>query len=74
MIGSQRIDVIIPARDEERSLPKVLAALAPLELHSIVVVDNGSKDGTARVAREGGARVVEERQAGYGAACLAGID
>ena len=74
MTGNQRIDVIIPARNEEDSLPKVLTALAPLELHSILVVDNGSTDDTARVAREGGARVVEELQTGYGSACLAGLD
>jgi glycosyltransferase involved in cell wall biosynthesis len=39
-----------------------------------VVADNGSTDGTARVAREGGAEVVEARRRGYGSACLAGLD
>jgi glycosyltransferase involved in cell wall biosynthesis len=38
-----------------------------------VVVDNGSTDGTAGVARAGGAHVVPEPRRGYGRACLTGI-
>lgn len=68
-----RISLVIPALDEERSLPKVLAALPRGVVHEVVVVDNGSTDGTARVAREHGARVVHEPVRGYGSACLAGI-
>ena len=71
------VDVVIPARDEAESLPGVLAAI-PREGYSwrvrrIVVVDNGSGDATAAVARAGGADVVREPVAGYGMACLAGI-
>ncbi len=68
-----RIAVVIPAWNEERSLPLVLAGLPRAGIGEIVVADNGSTDGTARVAREGGARVVEEGRRGYGSACLAGI-
>jgi glycosyltransferase involved in cell wall biosynthesis len=68
-----RVSLVIPALDEERSLPLVLAALPPGVLHEVVVVDNGSTDGTARVARELGARVVHEPRRGYGSACLAGL-
>ena len=52
------IAVIIPARDAERVLPATLAALrgAP----EVVVVDNGSRDGTAAAAVAHGARVVRE--------------
>jgi glycosyltransferase involved in cell wall biosynthesis len=64
---------VIPALNEERSLPLVLNALPTDRLHEIVVVDNGSTDGTARVASEGGARVVVETVRGYGQACLTGI-
>ncbi len=38
-----------------------------------MVVDNGSTDGTAAVARAAGATVVREPRRGYGAACLAGL-
>ncbi|NUN47264.1 MAG: glycosyltransferase family 2 protein [Candidatus Brocadiae bacterium] len=68
---SPRIAVVIPALNEEKSLPLVLAALPTVE--DVVVVDNGSTDRTAEVARAGGARVVEELRRGYGSACLAGI-
>ena len=64
--------VVIPALDEEASLPLVLADLAalPVSIAEVVVVDNGSADRTAEVAREAGATVLFESQRGYGAACL----
>jgi glycosyltransferase involved in cell wall biosynthesis len=66
--------VLIPALDEEAALPLVLAAI-PMDLVDlVVVVDNGSRDRTADVAREGGARVVSETRRGYGQACLAGLE
>jgi glycosyltransferase involved in cell wall biosynthesis len=69
----QRIHVIIPALDEESSLPAVLDALAPLGNFNVVVVDNGSRDRTATVAAALGVKVVSEPRRGYGAACLAGL-
>ncbi|HEX2642736.1 MAG TPA: glycosyltransferase family 2 protein [Thermoanaerobaculia bacterium] len=69
-----RIDVVIPALNEEASLPRVLADLPRPPVRRIVVADNGSTDGTVRVAREGGAVVVPAPRRGYGSACLAGLD
>lgn len=72
-----RVDVVIPALNEEASLPLVLGDLAALPagtVRRVVVADNRSTDGTARVAREGGAVVVEAPRPGYGSACLAGLD
>ncbi len=68
-----RIVVIIPALDEERSLPKVLAEVPRSLISDIVVVDNGSRDRTTEVARAAGATVLSEPRAGYGQACLTGI-
>jgi glycosyltransferase involved in cell wall biosynthesis len=68
------IDVVIPALNEEASLPLVLADLPRPPVRRVVVADNGSRDGTARVAREGGAEVVTAARRGYGSACLAGLD
>ena len=68
-----RVSVVIPALNEEESLPLVLAALPGDRVHEIVVVDNGSTDGTARVAVAAGARVVAELRRGYGQACLTGL-
>jgi glycosyltransferase involved in cell wall biosynthesis len=64
-------DVVIPCRDEAAALPLVLAGM-PDGLRPIVV-DNGSTDGTADVARSLGARVVHEPRPGYGAAVHAGV-
>ncbi len=68
------IDVVIPAFNEEESLPLVLAALPRPPVRRVVVADNNSTDGTARVGRKGGAVVVPAPVPGYGSACLAAID
>lgn len=64
-------DVVIPCRDEAAALPSVLARM-PRGFRPIVV-DNGSADGTADVARAAGAAVVVENARGYGAAVDAGV-
>lgn len=68
-----RIGVVIPALDEEGALPFVLDEIPPAWVDVVVVVDNGSTDRTADVAREHGALVVHEPRRGYGSACLAGL-
>ena len=67
------VDVIIPAFDEEESLPLVLEAIPQDVVRRVVVVDNGSTDDTAAVATKHGAIVIEEPRRGYGSACLAGL-
>ena len=65
------VHVIIPAQNEEDSLPLVLQDLPPVG--RVIVVDNDSNDETARVAIANGAEVVDEPRRGYGSACLAGM-
>jgi glycosyltransferase involved in cell wall biosynthesis len=62
--------VIMPALDEADALPAAFAG-KPDDV-AVTVVDNGSTDGTAEVARRLGAQVVVEPRRGFGAACLAG--
>ncbi|HWX24845.1 MAG TPA: glycosyltransferase, partial [Vicinamibacteria bacterium] len=50
-----------------------MLAEVPRLVSRVIVVDNGSRDGTARVAEDAGAKVVYEPRRGYGRACLAGI-
>ena len=68
-----RVAVIIPARNEALALGRVLAEIPRERVHEVIVVDNGSTDGTAGVAAAAGARVVSEPVPGYGRACLAGL-
>ena len=63
---------MIPCRDEAPALPALLAKL-PLGFRALVV-DNGSRDKTAEVARGLGATVVDEPRPGYGAAVHAGLE
>ena len=70
-MGMSLCDVVIPCRDEARALPLVLAAVP--DGWNVIVVDNGSTDGTADVARSLGAQVVTEPRPGYGAAVHAGM-
>lgn len=67
-----RVAVVIPALNEAASLPRVLADLPPV--WRVIVVDNGSTDGTAEVARSGGAEVVWAPRRGYGTAVQAGMN
>lgn len=57
---SEKISVIIPARNEEGNLPGLLRSLSRQSMspQEILVVDDDSTDATARVAREWGARVI----------------
>ena len=66
------IDVVLPCLDEAAALPGVLAAMPPQ--FRPIVVDNGSCDGSADVARRLGAIVVEEPRMGYGAAVHSGLE
>ncbi|MCW2830125.1 MAG: glycosyltransferase [Aeromicrobium sp.] len=70
-MGMSICDVVVPCRDEAGALPIVLADL-PVGWRA-VVVDNGSTDGTAEVARSLGATVITELRPGYGAAVHAGV-
>src|ERR1017187_2877806 len=65
------IDVILPVLDEAQAIPGVLSAIP--SGYRPLVVDNGSRDGSAAIAAEPGARVVREPRAGVGAACFAGV-
>lgn len=63
--------IVLPCLDEAEALPAVIAALP--DGWPVLVVDNGSTDATADVARDLGARVVAEPRRGYGAAVHAGL-
>jgi glycosyltransferase involved in cell wall biosynthesis len=71
------IAVIIPALNEVENLPRLIAAVYatadPDDTLQVIVVDNGSTDGTAVVAARCGANVVSEPRRGYGFACAAGV-
>jgi glycosyltransferase involved in cell wall biosynthesis len=66
--------VLIPARDEADTIAAVVRAIPRALARRVIVIDNGSRDDTARRAREAGAVVVDAPHAGYGNACLAALD
>ncbi|WP_460497467.1 glycosyltransferase family 2 protein [Glycomyces tarimensis] len=65
------VDVVLPVLNEREALPWVLERMP--EGCRPIVVDNGSEDGSARLAAELGAEVVAESRRGFGAACFAGL-
>jgi glycosyltransferase involved in cell wall biosynthesis len=69
----QRCTVLIPALDEAGAIAEVVRRV-PTRLNAdVLVVDNGSRDGTAAIAAAAGARVVCEPRRGYGRACHTGV-
>jgi glycosyltransferase involved in cell wall biosynthesis len=77
--GGVEVSVIIPCLDEAGTIRAVIAdaAAAMTTLGyagEILVIDAGSTDGSPQLARTAGARVIETKVRGYGAACLRGFD
>lgn len=70
---SSIVDVIIPAYNEEKSIPFVIREI-PDFVRNVVVANNNSTDGTKAAAEKEGAIVVFEPQKGYGKACLTAMD
>ncbi|TWV55875.1 glycosyltransferase family 2 protein [Streptomyces misionensis] len=68
---SADVDVVLPCLDEAEALPWVLGRI-PAGWRALVV-DNGSTDDSARIARALGATVLHEPRRGFGAACHTGL-
>ena len=66
------VSLIIPALNESESLGRLLAETGIDKAQQVIVVDNGSSDGTAEIARASGVTVIQEPRQGYGYACSAG--
>ena len=69
-----RVSVVIPARNEEAAIGRVIADLPRDLVTEVLVVDGGSTDQTRAVAAAHGARVIREPRRGYGRACLTGLE
>jgi glycosyltransferase involved in cell wall biosynthesis len=67
------VSAIIPCFEEEDAIAAVVAAVLAEGVSEVVVADGGSRDRTVERATAAGARVVVERQRGYGRAVQAGI-
>ena len=77
-IGVPDLSVVIPALNErdnlERLLPAIFEVTSDCGLRAeVIVADGPSHDGTSQVAAELGARVVRQKERGYGGALLAGF-
>jgi glycosyltransferase involved in cell wall biosynthesis len=67
------VAIIIPALNEEQALKRLLAEIPAGSAEWTIVVDNGSTDRTAEVARAAGAIVTTQPIKGYGRACWSGL-
>src|SRR5436309_2676320 len=73
------VSVVIPCLNEVETIAECVTQArqvldeAALE-GEVIVVDNGSTDGSGDLARRAGAKVVDEPRRGYGSAYLAGLD
>ena len=67
------MSVVIPTYNEAQSIGRVLADIPAELVEQVLVVDSDSTDGTAEIARQMGAEVLQEPRRGYGRACLTGL-
>jgi glycosyltransferase involved in cell wall biosynthesis len=75
MNNSRRILVVIPAYNEEGNLPQVISRLKSVNIpFDVVIIDDGSKDGTFQIASDAGMNVLRHPyNLGYGAALQTGF-
>lgn len=77
MLNNKKISIVIPCKNEEKIIGKTVKGL-PNYIDEVIVVDNGSSDNSAQVARDAGAIVVTENRKlngiGYGYAHISGIE
>ena len=78
VMSSRQVSVVIPCLDEAETIAACVTRARDVLAESglageVIVVDNGSTDGSGELARAAGAVVVEERRRGYGSAYLAGL-
>jgi glycosyltransferase involved in cell wall biosynthesis len=76
-VNAPRFSVVVPAHNEEEVLGRTLGSLQAQDFPGsveVVVVDNGSVDGTADLARAAGVRVAQEPTLGVCAARQRGTD
>jgi glycosyltransferase involved in cell wall biosynthesis len=67
MHNGYRLSIVMPAYNEAEGIAQAVRSFRDIpEVDEVVVADNNSKDGTAELAREAGARVVSETRQGYG--------
>ena len=67
------VDVVMAARNQARGIAQVVSEMPARTVRSVLVVDNGSSDATARAAEDAGAIVLREGKGGHGAACLRAV-
>lgn len=76
MLKDKKISVVIPCKNEEKGIARAIKSV-PSYVDEIIVVDNGSTDNTAEVAKEAGAVVIKESRKvdgiGYGFAHITGL-
>ncbi len=70
--GRNAVAVVVPALDEAGNVGSLVRSVRDQEIGWVIVVDNGSIDGTADAASAAGAEVVVEPRRGYGYACAMG--
>ena len=73
-MSSVKIDVVIPAFNEENSINRVLQDIPSQLVREVIVCNNASTDQTAEVAKANGATLVHQPIRGYGNACLKGME
>lgn len=73
-MSSVKIDVVIPAFNEENSINRVLQDIPSELVREVIVCNNASTDQTAEVAKANGATLVHQPIRGYGNACLKGME
>lgn len=67
------VSIIIPTLNEAGSIGAVIREIPKAYAGDVIVADSGSRDGTDRIAREAGARVIDGGR-GYGRACARGVE